>query len=182
MVANGEGGVDDARPVHIRVGIKIKGKAVRLLYRVDPSPPWMKLQGVYLNQSEQALEVLDDGINGVTFALLDSNLPKTARKSLGDVFLIEAILVNATRATDEAQRPVNDVRQDPGRNLNIVFRKATLGQSLSGIEDAIRMGEPHALQNIGGFLPAPRTTRWIDGTMRLLPGLLRISGRSSLSP
>ena len=60
------------------------------------------------------------------------------------MLLEEALARVAFGAAHQRERPVDDVRQNPIGDLLVILGQVVLGDALLGIQDAVRVGQPHA--------------------------------------
>ncbi len=74
------------------------------------------------------------------------------------MLLEEAFLVDAFGMAQKAERPADQVRQDPVGDLAIELRQALLGDALVGPQQAAGIGEPH--RQLASSSSGPQRSLW----------------------
>ena len=134
-------GVDHALPRHVVAGIEIDGDAVGQFRTVGLGAPRMDFQHARLNQLEQACEIVDHQHRLLVVG--HRHLAHAVAQPRPGVLLEEALFVDAFGMAQEAERPADQVRQDPVGDLAVELGKPLLGDALVGPQQATGIGEPH---------------------------------------
>ena len=134
-------GVDHALPRHVVAGIEIDGDAVGQFRTVGLGAPRMDFQHACLNQLEQACEIVDHQHRLLVVG--HRHLAHAVAQPRPGVLLEEALFVDAFGMAQEAERPADQVRQDPVGDLAVELGKPLLGDALVGPQQAAGIGEPH---------------------------------------
>ncbi len=130
-------------PRQADIGVEIEHDAVRRFELVDRRSPEVDFQDPHLDHRNQASEVLDHQIGFAAGFLRDLDPADDVRHAGTEMFLVEAFLALPLGAAHQRQGPMRDVRQRPILDRGVVLRQRELGNPLVGIENPIRMGQPH---------------------------------------
>ena len=123
-------------------GIEIEDDPVRAFDLVDRRAPGMDLEHAGLDESDDALDVADE--QNLLLAILVCAPSRGAMKSDKPgpgMLLEEAALLGARGAAHQGERAVDDVRQEPVRDLDVELGEALLGDALFLPEHPVGMGE-----------------------------------------
>ena len=101
----------------------------------------MDFQHARLNQLEQACEIVDHQHRLLVVG--HRHLAHAVAQPRPGVLLEEALFVDAFGMAQEAERPADQVRQDPVGDLAVELGQPLLGDALVGPQQAAGIGEPH---------------------------------------
>ena len=146
IIAHVDRTLDDSVPADALSRIEVEDEAIGLLRILQRGAPWMDLENAGLHQSEKATEVSDRHCLVIAHADALDQILIEARPG---VFLEEALLLRTAWATQERQRPVHDLRQDPIGNLGIELSEPELGDALILPQDPVGVGETGLLKDRG---------------------------------
>src|SRR5690348_14379325 len=103
----------------------------------------MRRDAVLVNEPQQRTRVGDDRVmhNPILLRSLDALQP--IRKALGDIFLNETFLRDASRKAFHGYGPLNDMRQHRGRDHFVIRGEVSLGNSVIRKQNLFRMRDHH---------------------------------------
>ena len=112
---------------HVRRRVEIEDHPVRVIDRIDRRTPGMEFDRAHLDHFQQAFLILDIEIF-VFLALVPEGEGLDVRaETLAGIALEETLAVDARGAAQQAEGPVDDLRQDKGGHAGVVFGQFALG-------------------------------------------------------
>ena len=111
----------------IRRRIEIEDHPVRVIDRIDRSAPGMQFDRAHLDHFQQAFFILDIEIF-VFLALVPEGEGLDVRaETPAGIALEKTLAADAGGAAQQAEGPVDDLRQDKGGHARVVFGQFALG-------------------------------------------------------
>lgn len=107
----------------------------------------MEFQDPKLYEPDQGRQRIGDHVDGRRFCAGNFHPTDHLRNAIRRMFLVEACLLVPIRTTHQAQGSTVQMRQDPLTHRLVVARQGFLGECLLRIKTALRMGQPHTLDD-----------------------------------
>src|SRR5262245_31730009 len=143
--------LDGSRFQHVDVEslvrVEVEYQAVRLVEMIERHAPIVNLNRADLHEPEQTRLAGDIEIGLFALAAGDRNLLDRIDHALHGVALEEALPLNSLRTTDEADRAVDHIREDVGRDRLVIEGEVELGDAYLRIEHLVGARERDAVEH-----------------------------------
>ena len=129
------------------VGVEIEHQAVWLVEMIERHAPIVNLNRADLHEPEQTCLAVKIKIGLLALAAGNGNLLDRVAHALHGVALEEALPLNSLRTADEADRAIDDIRENVGRDRLVVLGEVELGDANLRIEHLVGARERDAVEH-----------------------------------